>query len=51
MVIVGLVSVGMVVIAGLVTGFIIGPIITALLLSLWEMYEQYYHEELDSDNG
>ena len=32
-----------------VSGFIIGPIIVALLLSLWEMYEQYYREELSND--
>ncbi|OGH91742.1 MAG: hypothetical protein A2534_02055 [Candidatus Magasanikbacteria bacterium RIFOXYD2_FULL_39_9] len=32
-----------------VSGFIIGPIITALLLSLWEMYEQYYKQELNND--
>ncbi len=32
-----------------ISGFIIGPIITALLLSLWEMYEQYYQSELTSD--
>lgn len=32
-----------------ISGFIIGPIITALLLSLWEMYEQYYREELSND--
>jgi len=32
-----------------ISGFIIGPIITALLLSLWEMYEQYYREELTND--
>ncbi|MBI2038122.1 MAG: AI-2E family transporter [Candidatus Magasanikbacteria bacterium] len=32
-----------------VSGFIIGPIITALLLSLWEMYEQYFSKELDND--
>jgi predicted PurR-regulated permease PerM len=32
-----------------ISGFIIGPIITALLLSLWEMYEQYYREELAND--
>lgn len=30
-----------------VSGFIIGPIITALLLSFWEMYEEYYKSELD----
>jgi predicted PurR-regulated permease PerM len=33
-----------------ISGFIIGPIITALLLSLWEMYEQYFHQELENDN-
>lgn len=32
-----------------ISGFIIGPIITALLLSLWEMYEQFYREELAND--
>lgn len=32
-----------------ISGFIIGPIISALLLSLWEMYEQYYREELSND--
>ncbi len=32
-----------------ISGFIIGPIITAMLLSLWEMYEQYYQEELSND--
>jgi len=32
-----------------ISGFIIGPIIAALLLSLWEMYEQYYREELSND--
>lgn len=32
-----------------ISGFVIGPIITALLLSLWEMYEQYYREELSND--
>ncbi|MEK7213024.1 MAG: AI-2E family transporter, partial [Patescibacteria group bacterium] len=30
-----------------ISGFIIGPIITALLLSFWEMYEEYYKNELD----
>ncbi len=30
-----------------ISGFIIGPIITALLLSLWGMYQQY-HEQLDN---
>lgn len=32
-----------------ISGFIIGPIITALLLALWEIYEQYYRKELDND--
>ncbi len=32
-----------------ISGFIIGPIITALLLSLWEIYEQYYRSELNND--
>ena len=32
-----------------ISGFVIGPIITALFLSLWEMYEQYYRQELDDD--
>jgi len=32
-----------------ISGFVIGPIISALLLSLWEMYEQYYREELSND--
>ncbi len=30
-----------------ITGFIIGPIITALLVSFWEMYDDYYKRELD----
>ncbi len=30
-----------------ITGFLIGPIITALLVSLWEMYDNYYKQELD----
>ncbi len=30
-----------------ITGFIIGPIIAALFLSFWEMYEEYYHTELE----
>lgn len=32
-----------------ISGFIIGPIITALVLSLWEIYEHSYHTELDKD--
>lgn len=34
-----------------ISGFIIGPIITALFLSLWEMYEQYYRQNLDNDRA
>ncbi len=29
-----------------ISGFVIGPVITALFLSFWEIYEQYYHSEL-----
>lgn len=29
-----------------ISGFVIGPIIAALFLSFWKMYEQYYHQEL-----
>ncbi len=32
-----------------ISGFVIGPIITALLMSLWEMYEHYYQNELTKD--
>lgn len=32
-----------------ISGFIVGPITAALFLSLWEMYEQYYRQELDDD--
>lgn len=32
-----------------ISGFIIGPIITAFLMSLWGMYEQYYQDELAKD--
>ncbi len=28
------------------SGFVIGPIITALFLTFWQMYEEYYHQEL-----
>jgi predicted PurR-regulated permease PerM len=31
------------------SGFVIGPIIVALLMTIWDMYEQFYREEL-SDN-
>ena len=30
-----------------ISGFIIGPIIAALLVSFWEMYDQYYQTELE----
>jgi predicted PurR-regulated permease PerM len=29
-----------------ISGVVIGPIITAFLLSIWEMYEQKYHQDL-----
>lgn len=29
------------------SGFIIGPIIVSLLLAFWEMYDEYYREQLD----
>jgi predicted PurR-regulated permease PerM len=29
------------------SGFIIGPIIAALFMAFWDMYEGYYHEELN----
>ncbi len=29
------------------SGFIIGPIIASLLLAFWEMYDEYYREQLD----
>jgi predicted PurR-regulated permease PerM len=31
------------------TGFIIGPVITSLLMAFWEMYEHYYKNELDNN--
>ena len=30
-----------------ISGFIIGPVIAALFLSFWEIYEEYYKNELD----
>lgn len=30
-----------------ISGFMIGPIISALLVSFWEMYDQYYKTELE----
>ena len=31
------------------SGFVIGPIITSMLLAIWEMYEEFYRK--DSDCG
>jgi predicted PurR-regulated permease PerM len=31
------------------SGFVIGPIITSLLLAIWEMYDQFYRDTLSSD--
>ncbi len=30
-----------------ISGFVIGPIVAALFLSFWQMYESYYHAELN----
>ena len=30
-----------------ISGFIIGPIVAALFLAFWEMYDEYYREQLD----
>ena len=32
-----------------ISGFVIGPVITALLMAFWELYEQYYQKELPND--
>lgn len=32
-----------------ISGFIIGPIIAALFLTFWEMYEEYYRRELSNN--
>jgi len=32
-----------------ISGFIIGPIIVSLLLAFWEMYDEYYREQLDNN--
>jgi len=32
-----------------ISGFVIGPIVTALLLSLWEMYAHHYRSELKNN--
>jgi predicted PurR-regulated permease PerM len=31
------------------SGFIIGPVIASLLLSFWEMYDEYYKKDLDNN--
>ena len=31
------------------SGFVLGPIITALLLAIWEMYDQYYEGDVTRD--
>jgi predicted PurR-regulated permease PerM len=31
------------------SGFVIGPVITSLLIALWEMYEEFYRKEKASD--
>jgi predicted PurR-regulated permease PerM len=31
------------------SGFVIGPVITSLLIALWEMYEEFYRKEKVSD--
>ncbi len=33
-----------------ISGFVIGPILTSLLLAFWEMYEHYYSKELCQNN-
>ncbi len=34
-----------------ITGFLIGPIITALLVSFWGMYDDYYKQNLDNNEN
>lgn len=31
------------------SGFVIGPIIVSLLMTIWDMYDQYYRKELSED--
>ncbi len=33
-----------------ISGFIIGPVIASLLLSFWEMYDEYYKKDLDRNS-
>jgi len=32
-----------------ISGFVIGPIIAAVFLSFWDLYQQYYHSDLSSN--
>lgn len=32
-----------------ISGFVIGPVIAALFVSFWQIYEQYYHSELSQN--
>ena len=32
-----------------ISGFIIGPIVVSLLLAFWDIYNQYYREELEKN--
>lgn len=32
-----------------ISGFMLGPIVVALFMSFWEMYEEYYHKELSKN--
>ncbi len=32
-----------------ISGFVIGPIIAALFLAFWDLYQQYYHNELSNN--
>ena len=32
-----------------ISGFVLGPVLASLFLAFWEMYEQYYHNELDNN--
>ncbi len=33
-----------------ISGFIIGPVIASLFLSFWEMYDEYYKQDLDNNS-
>lgn len=34
-----------------ISGFVIGPVIASLLLSFWEMYDEYYKKDLDNNSA